>query len=65
MNTRGDKFNEAYQKGYRWGRSGKPGHGWCHYDSYLEPELVEEWWAGWEAGTAEHHLAGGHRHSES
>lgn len=53
-----DQFSEAWRRGFRWGRAGKPGHGWCHYDSYLEPDLVDEWWAGYEAGTAQF-LAGG------
>lgn len=58
MNKHADRHAEAYERGFHWGRSGKPGTGWCHYDSYLEPELVDEWWAGYEAGTAEFVLAG-------
>lgn len=56
-----DPYAEAYERGWKWGRTGKDGYGWCHYDSYLEPELVTEWWAGFEAGQLEYLLAGGRR----
>lgn len=59
-----DQHAEAYRKGFAWGKAGKPGHGWCHYDSYLEPELVDDWWAGYEAGTAEFAFTGGRRRAD-
>lgn len=61
MKRNHDPYTEAYRRGFGWGKAGKDGHGWCHYDSYLEPELVDEWWAGYEAGWLEHVLAGGKR----
>lgn len=64
MKHTGDRHTGAYEKGFQWGKSGKPGSGWCHYDSYLEPELVDEWWAGYEAGSLEYLLLGGRRHAD-
>ena len=48
-----DTLEQAWERGRQWAADGKPGSGWCHYDSYLEEDLVDAWWAGYEAGRLE------------